>query len=335
MKNLKLLTLSIIMAFLGFACADEELERQNVNAEIEDQLSSVSEELSEDGAFIFTWETNSSDQNVTIDTHSDYVYDYTVDWGDGTVSDNQTGRADHRYATAGTYRVKIIGEFPGITFPRWTKDLVKELNSWGDIKWKTMSNAFNGCSNLVVTATDVPDLSQVTSMKFMFRGIKSFNNDLSSWDVSNVKDMRGVFMNASLFNQDLSAWDVSSVTDMNSMFMNAFAFNQNLSAWDVSSVTDMKRMFNAAWAFNQPLDWDVSNVEDMHEMFFFARTFNQDLSSWDVSKVTDMYQMFFAAQSFNQDLSGWNTINVTKCSSFSLLAPLDASYLPTKGCFEN
>ena len=37
------------------------------------------------------------------------------------------------------------------------------------------------------------DLSQVTSMDYMFAHMENFNENISAWDVSNVKDMSGMF----------------------------------------------------------------------------------------------------------------------------------------------
>ena len=49
------------------------------------------------GQFITTWQTLRDDTTITIPTNSMYTYDYTVDWGDGTTSTNQTGDASHNY----------------------------------------------------------------------------------------------------------------------------------------------------------------------------------------------------------------------------------------------
>ena len=65
---------------------------------------------------------------------------------------------------------------------------------------------------------------------------KSFNQDISEWDVSNVTDMSFMFNNAESFNQDISRWDVSKVTNMSSMFEKCTSFDQDLSGWDVSKV---------------------------------------------------------------------------------------------------
>ncbi|CAJ1935890.1 unnamed protein product [Cylindrotheca closterium] len=156
------------------------------------------------------------------------------------------------------------------------------------------------------------NVSSVTDMPFMFYSASSFNQDLSSWDVSSVTTMSHMFDGAASFNQDLSSWIVSSVKFMSVMFRNAQSFDQDLSSWDVSSVTDMTGMFHRASSFNQDLSsWDVSSVTKMPSMFLDASSFNQDLSSWDVSSVTDMSWMFWRASSFNEDISSWDVSSVT------------------------
>ena len=249
-------------------------------------------------AFITTWNVGNN-HSITIPINRDYSYDYTVDWGDGTVS-NETGDATHTYDTEGTYQVKITGSFPAIYFFRPVgADEIQSIDQWGSIKWQDMKNAFYACSNLTYQATDVPDLSLVTDMEGMFTGAEKFNGDISNWDVSKVTNMSYMFHVANAFNQDISSWDVSNVTDMSWMFNSANAFNQDISSWDVSKVSDMTSMFKQANAFNQNIGgWDVSNVTNMKQMFYDASTFNQDISSWDVSNATNMESDVFRSYCF-------------------------------------
>ena len=90
-------------------------------------------------------------------------------------------------------------------------------------------------------------------MQLMFDNAKSFNGDLSKWDVSRVTNMHYMFEYAISFHGDLSKWDVSSVTTMASMFYHASSFKGGISKWDVSSVTDMHYMFRKASAFAETL----------------------------------------------------------------------------------
>ena len=139
------------------------------------------------------------------------------------------------------------------------------LNKYGDIKWSSFENSFNGCSNCPFLSTDLPDLSNVTSMSRMFRDASIFNtNNINSWDVSNV-------------------------TDMSLMFVRATSFNKSLNNWNVSNVTDMNRMFFKATSFDNIVDsWNVSNVTDMEFLFYDASSANPDTTNWDVSSVTNM-----------------------------------------------
>ena len=268
--------------------------------------------------FITTWKTTNANEEITILTNSSSgPYNYTVDWGDGTIDTDQTGDASHMYAEAKEHEVKITGDFPHIYFNgRQGSDKIQTVEQWGDIRWESMARAFKGCSNLEITATDAPDLSQVESMSEMFSGATSFNQDISGWDISNIKNIARMFQGATSFNQDISDWDMSKVTNLIGMFSGATTFNKDISRWNVSSVTFMRLMFSGATSFNHDIsDWDVSNVINLTWMFENATAFNQDIGRWDVSKVTDLSGMFSGAISFNQDIGRWDVSNVTSTSS--------------------
>ena len=261
--------------------------------------------------FVTTWRTTSANESITIPVGG-AAGTYSVDWGDGTSSTDVTGDQTHQYAEAGEYAVRISGDFTRIYLngDRGAQKLVS-IDQWGDAEWSSMEGAFHGASKMTYKATDVPDLSGVTSMKSMFRNASSFNGDVSGWDVSSVTDMSGMFWNASSFNGDVSGWVTSSVTDMSGMFRNTADFNGDVSGWDVSSVTDMSGMFWNASSFNGDVSgWVTSSVTDMSGMFRNTADFNGDLSGWDVSSVTDMSFMFNGARSFNGDLSGWDVSSV-------------------------
>ena len=266
--------------------------------------------------FITTWTTTTANESITIPVGG-ATGQYAVDWGDGS-HDTVTGNAFHRYSDAGTYTVRISGDFTRISLGDDSSNAQKlqSIQQWGDIRWSSMNNAFAYASNMVYNATDVPDIFNVADMQYMFRDASSFNSDLNSWNVSSVTDMQYMFRGASSFNSDLSSWDVSGVTSMRFMFLGASSFNSDLSSWDVSGVTSMRFMFLGASSFNSDLSsWDVSGVTDMQYMFYGASSLNSDLSSWDVSGVTDMRSMFYGASSLNSDLSSWDVSGVTDMRS--------------------
>ncbi|EZH75937.1 hypothetical protein ATO12_03865 [Aquimarina atlantica] len=266
--------------------------------------------------FVTTWKTTTANQVIAIGLNKDVIYNYTIDWGDGTVDKNQTTTPSHSYVTAGTYTVSISGTFPMFMMSPESREALETIEQWGDNQWESLLGAFAGAVNMTYNAKDVPNLSKVTSIAGLFANCAKFNADLNDWDVSTITDMRAVFDNAISFNGDISNWDVSKVVNMTSMFANCAKFNTDLNNWDVSSVTDMESMFYKALSFNGDISqWNVSKITDMTGLFYGATAFNGDLSKWDVSNVTRMRSMFIGATAFNGDISQWDVSNVTDMGS--------------------
>ncbi|TVR38310.1 MAG: BspA family leucine-rich repeat surface protein [Cryomorphaceae bacterium] len=271
--------------------------------------------------FITKWKTNnpgiSDNFTVRFSVESQSVYDFEIAWGDGVI-ENYAGQGselsvEHTYADTGVYTIEVSGTYPRSRFNEsGDKFKIIEIVHWGDIEWQSFESAFRGCENLAMVADDVPDLSGVNDLSYMFWGVDSINPSISNWDVSTITNMENMFTAASSFNQPIGNWDVSNVTDMSCMFCANQLFNQPLNSWDVSNVVDMASLFGSAWSFNQPLDqWDVSSVTDMSGMFQGTQSFNQPIGNWNVSNVESMSQMFMNASAFNQPLDDWNISNVT------------------------
>ena len=211
-----------------------------------------------DGAFITTWAATSSDRGITLPMTGTY----SVVWGDGSHDAVVVDSKSHMYTAAGNYTVTVLGD--GLERINLFSDdanahQLESIEQWGGTKWTTMENAFDGATSMVYNATDAPDLSKVTSMRYMFKGATAFNGNLASWNVSSVTSMNNMFNDASSSSTVTSPAGTSlSVNDMNGMFDGASDFNGDLSAWNVSSVTDMGNMFDGATAFNQNLgNWYV------------------------------------------------------------------------------
>lgn len=207
-------------------------------------------------------------------------------------------------AGSATYKVKISngnGNFQAVKFPSdafispslripnivtYNGDAKKilEVSQWGNIQWTNMEWAFSDCTNLNITATDVPNLSSVTSMLAMFYNCTSL-----------------------IGNPTFNLWNTSSVTNMSHLFASAGNFNQPIGNWNVSNVTNMDWMFHYLPKFNQPIgNWNTSNVTSMMHMLHICSEFNQDITDWNTSKVTDMRSILEEAVSFNYSLGRWN-----------------------------
>ncbi|MFA8300057.1 MAG: BspA family leucine-rich repeat surface protein [Hyphomicrobiales bacterium] len=268
--------------------------------------------------FITKWKTNiitESENHITIPTNPDYEYLYDVDWnGDGSFEDtNVEGDIKHIYDAPGEYTVVIKGTFPAIYFnSNIDYPKIIEIVQWGDIQWETMERAFASCMNLEVTATDAPNLSNVTSLEKMFYGAATFNSSINHWNIDNITNLNSTFEGASKFNQDLNNWNVGNVTSMSFTFSAASAFNGDISNWDLTSVTTIDHILENAESFNGDIsNWDVSNITNMKKALYGTKSFTGDVSDWDVSNVTNMIATFARAYIWNGDISDWNVSNVT------------------------
>lgn len=191
--------------------------------------------------------------------------------------------------------------------------LLEQVASWGVAQWTSMDEAFYGCSNLQITSTASPNLSNCMTAQKMFKDCSSISNitNVENWDVSSINDMLGMFQGATQYNQNISSWDVSNVTSMSNMFTSASLFNQPIGIWNTSSVNSFRAMFASATSFNQDISsWNTSNAFDFGYMFQNASAFNQPIGIWNTVNATDMGYMFNIATSFNQNIGNWNTSNV-------------------------
>ncbi len=265
--------------------------------------------------------TKSDGTTITLPLQGTTV-DVTVDWGDGSDTENFTSASnrEHTYASNGTYTVTISGSLTHFGSSSVKEDKLIRLTNFGTLGITDLYYAFYNAENLIEVPTTLP--SGVTNMSKMFSGATSFNGDISSWNVDNVTDMAFMFYKASAFNQNIGSWNVANVANMKYMFYEAFAFNGDISSWKVNKVTDMAYMFCKASAFNQDIgSWNVDKVTDMYAMFYKAFAFNQDIGSWKVDKVTNMSDMFInvTLSTINYDalLNGWSALTLQPNLTFS------------------
>ena len=182
------------------------------------------------------------------------------------------------------------GNFANVDFSTNTSgrdDLELTVQQWGKNKYKGLEKMFAGFHTVeFADSAGVPDLSQATSIEWVFEHVESIIGDLNKWDVSHIENFSSAFHD-SQFNGDISKWDTRNATTMRDMFMSAFYFNGDISRWNISRVTDMR------------------------SMFFQAASFDQNLSQWDIAQLKLAYDMFdesgLSPKNFTATLDGWAT----------------------------
>ncbi len=279
--------------------------------------------------------------------------DCTINFGDGSGDFAITAYDDadriNEYADADTYTITISGtDWGGIFFNNGLPDLrVDDITQWGINAPVTLN--FYGCSNMVVTASDIPDFSNVTTgLNAMFRNCSSITTipNMNSWDVSTATTFLSFMNGATNATPDVVDWDVSASTSFISMFrstkfnsdiggwtfnvgggvnVQAMFLSTNLMTFDLSDWDTESAKFNNIGALFQlnsspsittySLDgWDVSSVTNMVSTFSDC-DYAGALNSWDVSSVTNMTSMFAEASLFNSSISNWVTSSLTNVTS--------------------
>ncbi len=275
------------------------------------------------------------------------VDNITIDWGDGSAVEgpfNSASWPNHSYSTPGIYHVTVDGN----TLSQWgaygySAGPLMSVDSFGTLGTTAYPWGFEDAQKLVSLPSSLPP--GVTNLEYMLAADRSFNQDISNWNVSTVTNMEGTFLGTEKFNAPLDAWNVSSVTNMHVMLAGS-KFNQTLEHWNTSSVQDFSSTF-ASSKFNQPIGvWDTSSATTMAGMFEGNWVFNQNVSNWDTHNVVSMERMFsgffnngstsndqanplltdgnkwnvsnvqnfgglFENKPFNQDISNWNVSSGT------------------------
>jgi surface protein len=277
--------------------------------------------------FISIWDTRlvssgSFEENkICLPLISTGIYDFIVDWGDGTNNTIVTWddvNVIHSYAVEGVYKILITGTINGWQFAN-TGDRLKLLNilQWGPLQLGREGDYFYGCENLVLSnVSDVLNLSETTSLYRAFYQCISITtiNNINKWNTSTITTLNRTFDRCINFNDNIGNWDTSNVTIMENVFTSASKFNNgdnvSIGEWNTSKVTTFKNMFGSDsftgyMIFNQYIgDWDTSLCNDMSFMFFRNPKFNQDIGTkkvtkngvpylaWDTKNVTTMLSMF-------------------------------------------
>lgn len=213
--------------------------------------------------FTSTWTTlnvssgSSPLDSIRLPLVSGGTYNFTVDWGDGIVDYIYyygQPESTHVYSSPGTYVIKINGTINGWSFNN-SGDKLKILNisQFGFLQLGTTGGAFNGCSNLTISAEDALNLTDSTSFTSAFRGTSSLTGipSVSSWDVSRIETMNSMFRGSS-FDQDISSWDYSGL-NQNDALDNFFLDSSGLSIENYSLLLEKWDSYTSTNSIHTPM----------------------------------------------------------------------------------
>lgn len=126
-----------------------------------------------DNRFIFTVKTDnagtSGTNQFTIPTSTSGItqaFNYDIETSDGQTITGVTGNHTITFPSAGTYEVRISGSFPYMFFNNGGDRLkMLDISNFGiyALGATSQGDAFRGCSNMTITATDSGNFGSVTN----------------------------------------------------------------------------------------------------------------------------------------------------------------------------
>ena len=190
-----------------------------------------------------------------------------------------------------------------------TWDTSNVTNMFSMLRATAMDNENPGINTKQVTVDDNTyyawDVSNVTSMQFMFYQTYNFDSDISNWDTSSLVNAIGTFAFNYEFNSDISSWDMSNVTSMYQFLYKATKFDGDLSSWNVDNCVNFYYLFAET-----KIDFDLSswNVNGFLDRFLFDVDYNYDLGSMTLGpNINTMQYLFYKNQTLS-DVNWTNTI---------------------------
>jgi hypothetical protein len=181
-----------------------------------------------DGALtlkIDTTKAGSASDTFILSLGTGVNFDGIIAWGDGTTTrlTGAPGDVSHTYPVAGIYIVRCwefkVGGFPRVYFNNaGDKAKVLEIMQWGQNEWSTMQNAWFGCANMIVTATDGPRArtAKVANCGATFRGC-SILRPFVPFPTPNATDMSNFFHTCTLMTENRFK-QLSKVTTLSSAY---------------------------------------------------------------------------------------------------------------------
>jgi hypothetical protein len=261
----------------------------------------------------------SDDDQFTMPTTGSY----DVDWGDSSTESISSAAPTHTYASEGVYDITISNvsaPFDPLKFANGgDKAKLTDIKQWGNQDlWTSsgFSTAFWSCTNLDISATDIPDTSAVTSFYFAFYNCTSLTstNEFVTDDVTNM----GYAFSSCTSLTTGPTLSTGSVTDFEKMFRGCTSLT-SVPAYDLTNATVVTDMFANCTAITSfPADLlssAPSNLTNMSNMFNNCESVTSFPSEWNFSVATNISAIFGDCTALTSLPSGWDFDNVTNPSN--------------------
>ena len=231
--------------------------------------------------------TSASNQFTIPTGTGTFLYDVTTE--DGYSAIGLTGAHTITFPSgAGIQTVEITGSFPAIKFQTGgDKKKFSTIENFGiyGINSLSQNEAFHGCSNLLVNATDIGHLENVTNFSRFFR---------SCGNITSIPR----FNTSSATNFDMAFFRCSSLTEFPLI--------------DTSNVTSFSQTWFACNLLAEFPLIDTSNVTNLDSTWFFCNSLT-GFPLLDVSSVTNFSQTWYICNS----ITSFPAINPINATSFN------------------
>lgn len=277
-----------------------------------------------------------------------FKWDFTVDWGDGTIEafnamvPHTSGGEyqslapitySHTYASSGYYKISIGGKPQALNFgasffeenplTSSTPDVlnalkIRNLTQWGTHRWKYLP-IFANCAFMDITATDQPLIfgsdnyvDPDGNIVFDTNGEWTSNIDADNaqqWSVATSPSFEGCTLLRNE-NNSIANWDLGDIFNKEAYIGNSL----NKTFKDCKKYAPVN--FN-----NWVTYWNDNNIKviGMRSTFEGCESFNGDISNWPVEIIENQglrfEKVFKGCTLFNQDLSNWDVSDVTNMTS--------------------
>jgi uncharacterized protein YndB with AHSA1/START domain len=267
-------------------------------------------EIIDETAFITQWKTDNAGttNNDQINFRVEQASNYHIDWGDGN-DETFIGTGDliHTYSSPGTYTVTVTGQVVFSMKNNGDRQKLVDILQHGDVTYLNDIRTLYNTSLTSVSATDIPDLSNITSMRAFFLD-SSLLTDITNfhlWDVSTVTDITNIFYNCTLFNDDIPIF--TSATNGTQAFQQASSFNQNINGKFPALTNGSSMLQNCASFNNDGVGISGFNtVLNANSMFNNCDALNVTINGF--TNCTTATDFLANTAIFNSTVSGFNSL---------------------------